>query len=236
MKIKEQGCVEHRGSKGRSRKINPESSISIGQWIRRNNEVTTKEISDKLLRERNVNISQWTVQRELHRMGYKSVLPRATPMLTVEQKERRVQWARQHQNADWSRTVFFDESCFQLFRNTVRRWSKNPKQELKRIPKNKQKVVVWGATSVKGQIGFHSFRTIMDGAYYVGILQEHLIPEAKKKFGRRWCYQQDNDPKHRSGIAKQFLEQEVPEVIDRPSNSPDEMKNGNELTNQHLLI
>jgi transposase len=75
VKIKEQGSVEHRSGKGRLRKINLSSSIAIGQWIRRNNEITTKEIADKLFQERNMDVSQWTVQRELHRMGYKSVLP-----------------------------------------------------------------------------------------------------------------------------------------------------------------
>ena len=33
------------------------------------------------------------MQRQLHRLGYENVLPRGTPMLKNEQKERRVQWA-----------------------------------------------------------------------------------------------------------------------------------------------
>lgn len=85
-----------------------------------------------------------------NRMGYKSVLPLATPMLNLEQKERRVQWAMAQINYDLSRTVFSDETCFQLFRNTIRRWSKFAQREWKRIPKNRQKVMVWGAFSIKG--------------------------------------------------------------------------------------
>ena|ERR1700722_10967282 len=61
----------------------------------------------------------------------------------------------------------------------------------------------------------------MDGPYYVQILQDHLIRNARKQFGRRWRLQQDNDSKHRSRVAKQFLRNEVPEMIDWPSNSPD---------------
>ncbi|CAM4947810.1 unnamed protein product, partial [Rotaria socialis] len=48
-----------------------------------------------------------------------------------------------------------------------------------------------------------------------------LLNGARKQFGSRWRYQQDNDPKHTSKIAKQFLEKEVPEMIDWSSNSPD---------------
>ena len=61
----------------------------------------------------------------------------------------------------------------------------------------------------------------MDGAYYIQILQDHLIRNARKQFGRRWRLLQDNDPKHKSRIVKKFLDEEVPEVIDWPSNSPD---------------
>ena len=61
----------------------------------------------------------------------------------------------------------------------------------------------------------------MDGAYYIQILQDHLIRNARKQFVRRWRLLQDNDPKHNSRIVKKFLDEEVPEVIDWPSNSPD---------------
>src|SRR5208282_2466904 len=50
---------------------------------------------------------------------------------------------------------------------------------------------------------------------------------ARKQFGRRWRLQQDNDPKHKSRVAKQFLSKEVPELIDWPSNSPDANPVGN---------
>ena len=142
-------------------------------------------------------------------------------MLTQQHKNARVQWAIKHKNDDWSRIIFIDETCYQLFRNTIRRWSLNPSAEVKRIPKNRQKIMVWGGISIKGLIGYHSFRNIMDGPYFVRILQDHLIPNAKNQFGRRWRLQMDNDPKHRSRVAQDFLSRETPEVIDWPSNSPD---------------
>ena len=36
-----------------------------------------------------------------------------------------------------------------------------------------------------------------------------------------WRLQQDNDPKHTSRVAKEFLQENVPSVMDWPSNSPD---------------
>ncbi|CAF3374009.1 unnamed protein product [Rotaria socialis] len=201
VKIKKEGGVEHRRGNGRPRKITLEDNRAIAN--------------------RNLTVSRWTVQRQLHRLGYENVLPRGTPMLTNEQKERRVQWALAHKDDDWNRTVFSDETSYQLFRNTIHRWSKHAQEEKKRIPKNRQKIMVWGAFTNKGQISCYSFRTTMDGPLYVEILRKHLLNGARKQFGSRWRYQQDNDPKHTSKIAKQFLEKEVPEMIDWPSNSPD---------------
>jgi len=166
-------------------------------------------------------VSVWTVRRQLERLGYTSTLPRGTPMLTQQHKNARVQWAIKHKNDDWSRIIFIDETCYQLFRNTIRRWSLNPSAEVKRIPKNRQKIMVWGGISIKGLIGCHSFRNIMDGPYFVRILQDHLIPNAKNQFGRRWRLQMDNDPKRRSRVAQDFLSRETPEVIDWSSNSLD---------------
>ena len=114
-------------------------------------------------------------------------------MLTVEQKQNRVEWAKKHQDDDWNRTIITDESSFQLFRNTVRRWSKNPETEVKRIPKNRQKVHIWGAISIKGVVGYHTFRTNLNGIYFVDILKHHLLPDATIQFKRRWQLQQDND-------------------------------------------
>ena len=93
-------------------------------------------------------------------------------MLTVEQKQNRVEWAKKHQDDDWNHTIFTDESSFQMFRNTVRRWSKNPEIEVKRIPKNRQKVHIWGAISIKGVIGYHTFRTNLNGIYFVDIFYQ----------------------------------------------------------------
>ena len=82
-------------------------------------------------------------------------------------------------------------------------------------------MMVLGRISIKGLIGYHSLKTIMGGSYYIQMLQDHLISNARRQFVRRWRLQQDNDSKHKSRLAQQFLSSEVPEVIDWPLNSPD---------------
>ncbi|CAF4686124.1 unnamed protein product [Rotaria socialis] len=91
--IKNQGTIEDR-----SRKITENDDKALGQWIRRNNETKLQELVQNLLHDRDLNVSRWTVQRQLKRMGYKSTLPYGTLMLTQKHNEARVQWAIQHKD------------------------------------------------------------------------------------------------------------------------------------------
>ena len=220
-KFKETKSLQHRGGNGRPRGIPAIDNVAISQYIRRNNEITLKEIQEKLSESRRTFVSISTISRHLHDHGYRNALPINTPMLTTEQKLNRIQWSKAHMNDDWTRTVVTDESSFQLFGNTIRRCSKTPEKEVERKPKNRQKVHIWGAISIKGVIGFHTFRRNLNGDYSVDILTHHLVPRATRVFGRDWRLQQDNDPKYRSGVAKEFIGEKIPNLLEWPSNSPD---------------
>ena len=220
-KLKQTNSLKHRGGNGRPSVLRQIEKNAIAQYIRRNNEITLNEIKEKLSTTYQSSVSASTIRRYLLESGYRNVLPRSTHMLTPEHKQRRIEWAQQHQNNDFTDTIFTDKTSFQLFRNTVRRWTKCPNNELKRKPKNRQKVHVWGAVSVRGVLTCHTFRCNLNGSYYVHILKNYLLPAATKEFRQNWCLQQDNDPKHTSNIAKQFINNKVSRLLKWPSNSPD---------------
>ena len=115
-------------------------------------------------------------------------------MLTKERKERRIEWAKQHLDNDCKATIFTDESSFQLFRSTIRRWSNCAAEKRKRIPKNRQKrsCLMFHSIGYRERVHFHSFQIITNSNYYIEILGNNFILNAKGQFKTKERFQQDN--------------------------------------------
>jgi transposase len=217
-KIKKNGSLKHAGGNGRPKKITASASRALGQYVRHDTSLSTRTLARKL-ENIGVEVSYRTIGRHLSSVGYVKRIPKATPMLTEAHKLKRVEWARKHINDRWNKTMFTDETAFQLFRNTVERWYKG-ERPVRRMPKDRTKIMAWGGFCVKGKTSLFCFRQIMNAEFYVEILRTH-VPEMSQMLSGRWRFQQDNDPKHTSRLAKAFLQENFPIVLDWPSNSPD---------------
>jgi len=220
-KLKETGSVEHRKGNGRKTKVTQTVARAIGQHVHNNSAISTRQLATKIQATHNINISHVAVWEHMKKKGYQSSLPIGTPMLTDRHIAMRIAWAQVHLQDNWTRTVFTDETAFDLFRNKVKRWHKSGYRPIRRLPKSRQKVMAWGGISERGKTSLFCFTNIMDGPFYVSILENQLLPAAKEMFGRDWRLQQDNDPKHTSRVAKAFITDNRVNVIEWPSNSPD---------------
>ena len=137
-------------------------------------------------------------------------------MLTAVHKQKWIEWVQKHINDDWSTTLFSDKMAFQLFQNIIEYWYKGVHQ-IHAIPKNRTKIFAWDGFCVGGKTSLFCFQQIMNTKFYVEILQKY-IPEVSRMLGGRWRLQQDNDPKHTSHLAMEFLKENIPAVMDWPSN------------------
>ena len=127
-KFKKTGDIRHRKRSGRPRK----STVRQDRVLRRVSLSNRKLTSPELLREWkdacSVNVCTSTVRRRCLSFGLKGCKARKKPLLTVEQRKKRMAWGKKYGKwtvADWVKVIFSDESTFCLFNDhlvSVRRF------------------------------------------------------------------------------------------------------------------
>ena len=75
--------------------------------------------------------------------------------------------------------------------------------------------MLWGCFSSAGTGKLHRIEGTMDGAKYRRILDENLLESAMNvKLGRRFTFQQDNDPKHKAKATLEWLNNKKINVLE----------------------
>ena len=81
--------------------------------------------------------------------------------------------------------------------------------------------MAWGCISCRGVGRLEFIDEKMDAARYVNVLANNLEESAQLMGLGSYIFQQDNDPKHTSRLAKAYFEDEQIPVLDWPPQSPD---------------
>ncbi|KAI3361753.1 hypothetical protein L3Q82_002097 [Scortum barcoo] len=83
-------------------------------------------------------------------------------------------------------------------------------------------IMLWGCFSAAGTGRLVRIEGKMNAAMYRDILDENLLQSTLDlRLGRRFIFQQDNDPKHTAKITKEWLQDNSVNVLEWPSQSPD---------------
>lgn len=184
---------------------------------------TSGDIQDRLKAKR-ARISQDTIRRRLHEAGAKYGPPISKPLLTEKHRSDRLKWAEDHQDNDWDRVIFSDESTIYLNQVKGRVWNLPEKKKVARTVKHPTKCNLWGCFSSKGFGRVICFKEDLDAELLCKIYKRGLLPTAIGQFGSEpssWKLLEDNDPKHTSKLATKWREENGIEKIDWPSASPD---------------
>ena len=87
--------------------------------------------------------------------------------------------------------------------------------------KHPVKVHVWAGISLHGPTQICIFEGIMKAPLYIEILKNTLLPFRDNVFPEGMRFMQDNDPKHTSKLAKQWMKDENVNWWKTPPESPD---------------
>lgn len=180
-----------------------------------------------------VEVSDDTVRRALKQAGLKAAEKKKKPRLLPTHKRRRLEFARKYQHwtvEDWKRVVWSDETKINRLGSDGRKWCwKKPGDGLKdqhvrgSVKFGGGSLMMWGCMTARG-VG-HSCRIDggMDAALYCSILDDEFLMSLDYYGLERGdiVFQQDNDPKHTSTMARKWFQDHGIEVLEWPAQSPD---------------
>lgn len=215
-------------TRGRKRKTTPIDDRRIVRFSKVDPSASSKKIQKDL----NLSVSTVTIRRRLVENNLFARSPRKVPLLTKKQADARLKFAQDHLNwpkEKWRNVLWTDESKIVLFGGTgsrqyVRRPPNTeylPQFTRKTVKHGGAKVMIWGSFSYNGVGPLYEVKGIMDQRVYVEILDNVMLPYAEWNMPLKWVYQQDNDPKHTSKLAKEWFRTNGVEVMPWPAQSPD---------------
>lgn len=188
----------------------------------------------KMLQDMNgESISARTVRRALHKVGMKAVVKKKRPLLTKKHRKERMDFALAHKDwtvEDWKRVVWSDETKINRLGSDGRKWvwKKTGEALNDRLVNGTVKfgggnLMIWGCMFWEGPGYATKIDGRMDADLYVSILKDELQESLKyyKKKAGDIIFQQDNDPKHKSKKATNWLKDSGLEVMIWPPQSAD---------------
>ncbi|KAG2463681.1 TCB1 transposase, partial [Polypterus senegalus] len=173
-----------------------------------------------------------TISAEIQQSGLYGRVVRWKPLLSKRHMTACLEFAKRHlkdsqtmrNNILWS-----DETKIDLFGVNARChiWGKpgTAHHQANTIPTVKHgggSIMLWGCFSAAGTGRLVRIKGKMTAAMYRGILDENLLQSTLDlRLGRRFIFQQDNDPKHTAKISKEWLQDNSVNVLEWPSQSSD---------------
>jgi len=219
--------VKQQPGQGRKRATtNRENTLIVREAIK-NPTTTAADIKESV----HVAVSISTIKRRLREAGLQNYMAKKKPLISKRNKAKRLAFAKKYASMSldfWKTVIWSDESKFELIGQKKRQkvW-RQPNQGLQErflqhtVKHGGGSIMVWGCFSWDGVGNLCQIKGKMTGMDYAEILRGNLKESANKIGLTHFVFQQDNDPKHTSRVAKQYFEEENIEKLEFPPQSPD---------------
>lgn len=224
------GLEDGRHRSGRYRLTSTRTDRVIHRMSEADRWLTATDIQRRMLTDYRLQLSLATVKRRLCCFGLHGRVARRKPLISQQNRRRRLQWAKEHRQwtaEDWSRVIWTDESRFSRLDSSVRAYvRRRVGEELNQrcvagtVRGGGGSVMVWGAMSALGTGPLVEVVGTLDSSCYLTLLEQHALPMVSMLPGQ-FVWQQDNAPPHSAHITRQWLHDHGWTVMQWPAQSPD---------------
>lgn len=227
-----EGRTESIRHKGRPKTLSTYDERFILSTLARKPETSAPALAAELSRRTKKEITPRMVRLVIHRDGMNSRTPRRKPFISKVNQAKRLEFAQKYITYNekfWKEVLFADESKYNVFGSDGKRrvWRKpNTELQQKNLNVNVKhgggNVQVWGCCAANGVGNLEVIDGTLTAASYIALLKRNLHASAEKLGIRHtFRYWQDNDPKHKAHITRNWLLYNCPHVIETPPQSPD---------------
>jgi hypothetical protein len=121
-----------------------------------------------------------------------------------------------------NKILWSDETKTELFGLNAKRHVWRKPGTIPTVKLDGVSIMLWGCFSVAATGRLVRVEGKMNGAKYREILDENLLQRAQDlRLGRRFTFQQENDPKHTAKTTQEWLRDKTLNVLEWPSQSSD---------------
>lgn len=228
----ETGSPKTKRGKGRKVKTSPATDRWIVRMALKDRKITAACIKKNLIGS-GVMISIHTIRRRLVRAGLFARRPTKKPFLSLEQRMKRVHWAKQYQHwtvEDWKQVIWSDETRISLFGSDGKTYVRRRPGEaylpqcMTPTVKHPLSIMVWGCMSWSHVGRIQVLNGMINADRYINeVLEKKLLQSARDIFGegRPFVFQQDGAPCHTAKKCTKWFADHGVEVMPWPGNSPD---------------